>query len=157
MPYLNKIIALIALVASLIGIHMWDKQVAVNKAKEEVTLAMQSAYQKKFTELLVVNLNKQKEINNNSFLLVKEKNETIKNLNGKLSVAINSLQQRTSRSTSSTYPIHQTITTPCTGRELYLEDGEFLTREAYRAEALIIERDYYYNEYENVRKQLNEN
>lgn len=43
----------------------------------------------------------------------------------------------------------------CTGRELYQEDGLFLRREAARAEALIEERDYYYNLYENARSLIN--
>ncbi|MNQ83605.1 hypothetical protein D3C85_986930 [compost metagenome] len=43
----------------------------------------------------------------------------------------------------------------CTGRELYQEDGLFLRGEAARAEALIVERDYYYKRYEDARKKLN--
>lgn len=42
----------------------------------------------------------------------------------------------------------------CTGSELYREDGEFLTGEAARADKLIAERDFYWQSYENARKEL---
>lgn len=42
----------------------------------------------------------------------------------------------------------------CTGSELYREDGEFLAGEAARADKLIVERDFYWQSYENARKEL---
>jgi hypothetical protein len=42
----------------------------------------------------------------------------------------------------------------CTGGELYREDGEFLVGEASAAERIRLERDYYYERYEEARQQL---
>jgi hypothetical protein len=76
------------------------------------------------------------------------KDEQIKTINARVGVLIRELHTRPSRSTT-------TPDTPsCTGRELYREDGEFLAREAARAEKIIKERDFYYEQYEEARKAL---
>lgn len=68
------------------------------------------------------------------------------------------LGQLSSRPSRPTSPVTtdrnpQTIPT-CTGAQLYREDGEFLAGEATRAQRVLIERDYYYEQYESVRKLL---
>lgn len=55
----------------------------------------------------------------------------------------------------STTPNNPGATSSCTGAQLYQEDGIFLIWEATRADEVVTERDYYYNEYEKVRKTLN--
>lgn len=79
-----------------------------------------------------------------------EKDAKINRINSELNVALVSLRNRPSRPETVTHdtPVSQA----CTGRELYREDGEFLAREAARAESVLAERDYYYKQYEEVRK-----
>jgi hypothetical protein len=72
----------------------------------------------------------------------------------KLNNALSELRTRPKRSDP---PLPSPATPSCTGRELYREDGEFLAREAARAQKALVDRDWYYNEYENARKMLNEN
>ena len=69
-----------------------------------------------------------------------------------LANALSKLRKRPARPTDR--PITPTVGKTCTGAELYKEDGEFLTGAAFRAERLIVDRDFYYNEYENARQAL---
>lgn len=63
------------------------------------------------------------------------------------------LQSRPKRPTS--VPDNTGTKSSCTGAQLYQEDGIFLVWEATRADEVVTERDYYYNEYEKIRKTLN--
>lgn len=90
----------------------------------------------------------------------KTKDETIASINSKLVAAISELRNRPSRPDSIASGTSQTPNDPvrgtaCTARELYYEDAEFLTREAARAESVLIERNYYYSRYQTVKDQLN--
>jgi hypothetical protein len=78
-----------------------------------------------------------------------EKDAKINLINSQLNTVLVSLHNRPSRpeTITSDSPSSQA----CTGRELYREDGEFLAREAARAERVLAERDYYYQQYEEVR------
>lgn len=89
-------------------------------------------------------LNKQ----NNDALRAKQ-NE-INKLTARVASLRSELQKRASRSDPQPPGSSQT----CTGRELYREDGEFLVGEATAAERIRIERDYYYERYEEARQQL---
>lgn len=83
-----------------------------------------------------------------------EKNEKLQEINSKQLAIINSLSKRPSRPQDGSLP--SIPSQACTGRELYKEDGEFLIREAARADKIIIERDFYYERYEDARKKLDE-
>lgn len=85
------------------------------------------------------------------------KDAQIASINTKLNAAIVQLQNRPSRYTPSTPEGAKDSVrgTSCTGTELYREDGEFLTREAARAESVLIERNYYYSRYITVQEQMN--
>lgn len=61
-----------------------------------------------------------------------------------------SLRNRSNRPAS--LPSNTNPPSTCTGAQLYREDGEFLAGEAARAEQVRIERDYYYDAYERIRK-----
>lgn len=87
--------------------------------------------------------------------LEKEKNEEINKLNASVASLNDRLRNRPSRETI-VYRDAPRIEQACTGAELYREDGEFLAGEAARAERVRIERDYYYSQYEQARKKLNE-
>lgn len=84
----------------------------------------------------------------------KEKDEKITRLNNYANSLLARVQQRPSRTEEPNN--NSTVESSCTGRELYKEDGEFLVREAARAERILEERNYYYEQYEQVRKTLDE-
>jgi len=142
---LNKIIAVLGLIMALIGIHMYDKHQAITKAVAEVNMA----YELKFTQI-------DKKAKEEKIVLLEaqqkereKKDENIRNLNSKLNNAIGMLSIRKERSQGSGES--SGAGTACTGRELFQEDGEFLIREASRADQTVIERDYYYEQYEKAR------
>lgn len=79
-------------------------------------------------------------------LRLKEKEDEVASLRSNLNRTLRLLDSRPSRSS----PAPQAASS-CTGAELYREDGEFLAREAARAEKVRVERDYWYNQYEAAR------
>ena len=99
-------------------------------------------------------LEKQGEIALEALKVEQEKNEQIKLLTAESESLRLSLQQRPSRYTPENLPTE--VTSSCTGGELFKEDGEFLVREAARADKLIAERDYWYKQYEQARKKLSD-
>lgn len=82
------------------------------------------------------------------------KDAQIKDINSKLDAALTELRKRPQRQPTQNHPPTPSTTTSCTGAELYREDGEFLAGEAARAERVLTERNYYYEQYENARRQL---
>jgi uncharacterized protein HemX len=84
----------------------------------------------------------------------KDKNEALKKNAASLQSVIDSLRNRQARPNN--LPNNSSAGSTCTGTQLYREDAEFLAREAARADSVIIERDYYYGQYESVRKLLND-
>ena len=138
-----KMIALVVLLGALWGIHSIDKHYAIKAVNQEWELKS-----KKERARVVLTESILKEDNR---VATGKKDAQIKDLDVKLSAALVSLQHRPTR------PKVVTVTEvreSCTGRELFREDGEFLTREASLADKVVVERDYYYNEYENARRKL---
>lgn len=82
------------------------------------------------------------------------KNEEILRITNFANNLSNSLSKRSTRTEQVTTTTSVEIS--CTGRELFKEDGEFLIREAARADTILEERNYYYEQYEQARKKLNE-
>ncbi len=84
--------------------------------------------------------------------IVRSKDEKIRNIDVALSNALDRVRNRPERpEAGATAP---EAGSACTGAELFREDGEFLTREAARADKILEERNFYYNSYERARKQL---
>lgn len=143
LPY--KLIALGTILAALVGLHYLDKGYALReqeksfKARLELSIAKAEKETKETEKKLAESVLKGEQ----------EKNEKLQSINDKLSATIISLQQRPSRPTN-TAPT-TTIIQACTGRELFREDGEFLAREASRADQVVVERDFYYDQYERAR------
>lgn len=138
----------IVIVAGLVGFHFWDKQTGIDKAVSDVTISYQAAIDRRAREALET----QGELMLKAKFSEEEKNEQITKLATDLDVAVKRLSNRPSRPPDSSS--NPTDSKACTGRELYREDGEFLTREAYRAEKVRMERDFYFERYEYVRTQL---
>lgn len=142
----NTLLKLLVCVAILFGLSVWhvyDKRHAVHQERQVWVQKLEKATKAQ----VAVNKELQAATNQRK----KEYEAQTKDLQRKLDDALVSLRHRQSR------PKHLVITEvreTCTGRELYREDAEFLTREAARAEQLIEERDYYYNAYEDARLKL---
>lgn len=142
-----KVAIVSAVVVALLGFHLN----AIEDAKDEVNKKWQAAELKKDLE----RKEKEKTILDSALELEREKNAEIKRLNLVADNLRNSLRNRPSRETT-VYRDNPGAGQACTGAELSREDGEFLAGEAARAEELIKERDYYYKQYEQVRKKLHE-
>lgn len=138
-----KIIALAAFLVALWAFHEYDKAQAVNEAVEQAEKA--SKEYKERTERV------QKTLDASHRLALKEKDVKITSIERNLRSDIERLRNREVRPNVVT--ITETRET-CTGTGLYREDAEFLTREAARAEKVRIERDYYWQQYENARLEL---
>ena len=138
-----KIIALAAFLVALWAFHEYDKARAVNEVVEQAEKA--SKDYKERTERV------QKTLDASHRLALKEKDVKITSIERNLRSDIERLRNREVRPNVVT--ITETRET-CTGTGLYREDAEFLTREAARAEKVRIERDYYWQQYENARLEL---
>jgi polysaccharide pyruvyl transferase WcaK-like protein len=86
--------------------------------------------------------------------LEKTKDETISRISNDLDAALKRLRNRPVRPSAPDTSKDSAVAEACTARELYREDAEFLTREAARANTVVAERNYYYQQYEKVRKVL---
>ncbi len=138
-----KIIALAAFLVALWAFHEYDKAQAVNEVVEQAEKA--SKEYKERTERV------QKTLDASHRLALKEKDVKITSIERNLRSDIERLRNREVRPNVVT--ITETRET-CTGTGLYREDAEFLTREAARAEKVRIERDYYWQQYEDARLEL---
>lgn len=140
-----KIIALAAFLVALWAFHEYDKAQAVNEVVEQAEKA--SKEYKERTERV------QKTLDASHRLALKEKDVKITSIERNLRSDIERLRNREIRPNVVT--ITETRET-CTGTGLYREDAEFLTREAARAEKVRIERDHYWQQYEDARLKLGE-
>ena len=150
-PYLAALIAVVALYAGHRGI--------VNSEVKEAVAISQTAMQKDYQDKLLAEASKarkrEEKLELNALALEKVKDDEINRINGKLDAALISLRNRPSRPSTPNNPQDAPIVEACTARELFREDAEFLTREAARADQILAERNYYYQRYESVRKELN--
>ncbi len=126
---------------------------AITKTEQQIT----AIYQKRIDAAILSAQKTNTDLSKANAKQLEAKDAQIKTINSKLVAALSELRNRPIRpdpKSVSDVPKPASIVQTCTGRELYREDSEFLTREAARAEALIIERDYYYNAYEEFRNKL---
>ena len=138
-----KIIALAVILVALWAFHEYDKAQAVNKVVEQAEQA--SKEYKERTERV------QKTLDASHRSALKEKDAKINSIERNLRSDIERLRNREVRPNVVT--ITETRET-CTGTGLYREDAEFLTREAARAERVREERDYFWQQYEKARLEL---
>jgi len=109
----------------------WTTQVEASRQKAEAT-----------TKLLQKGADERKE----------SKYLSLQSINNRLLIDNRELQQRASRPTPQDNSIPPVIGETCTATQLYREDAEFLAGEAARAESVLIERNYYYEQYEAARR-----
>jgi len=103
----------------------WDKE----RADQEAAYAQAQAEAR----------SKEQELQSNADAIRQEKDREIRNLNARTVALTNSLRDRSERPKASAMPSTATngsTPTGCTGKELYRPDGEFLAREAARADEL---------------------
>src|SRR6187402_1229482 len=151
-----KILILVGVLGISYGAHIYFEKKAVSNAVTVTTTTIEKQYQDK---LIVAN---QKAADAESSLAKfksqadQDKANAVKDLNTKLSDALSQLQNRPTRSdlTSSVASAVARAKSSCTGSQLYRDDAEFLTRFANDADKAVIDRDYYYGQYENARRTL---
>ena len=151
-PYLFALVALVALYTGHRGIVSYEVNKAVVVAQDKLTrkhqdLLLQASTDARKTET---------HLENNALALEKVKNDEITRLTGQRDLAVKRLSDRPARTSTPNTPKTITNQIPCIGSQLFREDAEFLTREAYRADEVVLERDYYYKQYENARKTIND-
>lgn len=131
---------------ALLGYHHVSRYIAV----QEATSALHSEYQEAMREEVLKAQKTSLELVNKLQEDNRKKDEKIKDISSKHSALLSSLSDRTSRDQRNSSTPGSAST--CTGAELYREDGEFLAGEAARAERVLTERDFYYEQYERARK-----
>lgn len=152
----NKTWLIGAFIVALAGFWSYDRYVSINRAEERVTAALNASYQAKLNEAFATAKDTEKKLRDQSFLNEKAKDDEILALTGKLRDAERLLRSRPQRSPTTDYTNPAANTPPCTGTSLFQEDGGFLIREATRADSVMAERNYYYKQYEDARKKLDE-
>jgi hypothetical protein len=141
-----KICAFLVCASLLFGWHVYATQKAVEQARSVLINKYDKALRDEETKALRTSNQLQASADNER----QKKDEKIDAITRERDAALVRLRNRPTRPTTATKDTPSVQA--CTGRELYREDGEFLTREAARAESILAERDYYYQQYEEVRK-----
>lgn len=137
-----KWVAVGLLALTILAWHYVDKRDAIQKVHADYAL---KSYKN------AENVNKITiDLLNSSMDSLQKKEDEIERINGLYDDLAERMRKRPPRSSA---PAAKTPST-CTGAELYREDGLFLAGEAARAEKIIKERDYYYDEYERARAAL---
>lgn len=124
-------------------------KITETRVTKELVAQYDAEYQKKLNKALEV----EKTLTESTLNREKEKNEVLKSNNDKLAALVNSLRSRPSKSGSAGSKAPGGDKT-CTGAELSREDSEFLAREAARADRILEERNYYYDNYERAREEI---
>lgn len=147
MPVWAKLGLLGGFIGLLVGWHVFSKHNAVERALE----AQKAIYNQKVAEEVERAQETTVSLLNSALEDLQKKEDENKIIRNQLSVLNSKLQQRTSREDSSSAPGNPGT---CTGAELFREDGEFLAREAARADRILKERDFYYEQYKRAREAL---
>lgn len=148
MPLKLKYSLLVAFILGVWCLHTYDK----NKAVEAAKSVLISEYNEKLLKANAKATAVQTEMQTGADKQKEEKDAKIKELDTKLAATLNELRKRPKRPPDNTQD--STTSKACTASSLYAEDAEFLAREAARADSILLERDYYYSEYESVRRTL---
>ena len=151
-----KLIAILFVLGALVGLFFLERNSAIDKAVQAAKTELNKEYSEKLEKA-----NKEAKKAQDDFVAfhlneLQDKDEKIKSITDERDRLVSSLSNRPKRSPSANNPISPKDSPSCTGRELYQEDGEFLAREAARADKLIEERDFYYRQYEKARLMLEE-
>jgi len=121
----------------------WDKE----RAEQEAAYAQAQAAARE----------KEQQLQTNADQIRQEKDREIRNLNARATALTNSLRDRAERPTTEASAVPSAANagpapTGCTGEKLYRPDGEFLAREAARADELRALLRQCRDQYETIRK-----
>ena len=142
--YYKLVIALI-LVGSVWGLHVYDKHKAVEQAK-----AVQLAeFNKQVLDSVLLSIDVEQKIKDDTKKLIDEKTKQLTDITRERNRLVRMLQHRPSRNES---PVFTDTGSTCTGRELSREDGEFLAREAARADEARTLLKQCYDQYNALRQ-----
>jgi small-conductance mechanosensitive channel len=149
---IEKIIAVVAILAALYAVHY----AVVKKAVHEEHEAVVKTYEDQVAVAQAGKLAAESQLVLQKTQADLEKQNEIKNLDTQYSTLVSSLRQRATRAEASKAGSGAIASTngSCTGAQLYRDDAEFLAGYAQQAEGVRIERDYYYGRYEAARKLL---
>lgn len=144
------------LFVSGIASHYFLEKRAVSKAVIVTQTRIEKEYQDKVIAANNLAAAQTKALNDFKANADKEKQDAVKTVDTKYRSLVGELQKRPTRAdlTSSVASAVARAKSACTGAQLYREDGEFLAREAARADKVIIDRNYYYEQYEAARRVL---
>ena len=145
-----KIAIALALVASLIGGHVY----LVNRAVARAEAVQLAEFNKQVMENVLRTIETEDQLKLGNKALMDKKNEDLSRITAERNRLNRMLSNRPQRDPAISIPASPGAA--CTGAELYRQDGEFLAGEAARAEKVMRERDYYYDQYEQARKKIDE-
>ena len=144
----------IAILVSVIGAFIWHEN-ELSGARKEATADVVKEYSNDALEQSLEAIQTEKQIVEDALKAERKKNDAKQGIIDRNAALIRSLQHRPTREDSKeANPSTPEAGSPCTGAELHREDGEFLAREASRADEVIVDRDFYYERYEDARQQL---
>lgn len=135
-------IAVLLLCLACYGAGRWQQSQADDKA---LLVAVAKASEKARSD--------ERELQKDSDNITKVKNEKLEKSNRDLVAAIDGLRKRPER--SSAVASNGESQLGCTGKELFRDDGEFLTRFAYDADKLKFGLEACYAQYEAARQTIN--
>lgn len=146
----EKIVSILAAIIA-IGLVSYSsyhhiKQLGYNEAV--------AVYEKQKTKDKEITDAAQKKLQEQADKASKDKQDAIQAADAKYSALLDSLRKRQSRPSQARPSATTEVASSCTGAQLYREDAEFLAGEAARADKVTIERDYYYERYEDARNLL---
>jgi hypothetical protein len=145
-----KICAFLAALVVAFTFHLQDKHNAVKEAITATTTSLNAKYDKALRQEEAKSLQTSKALQASANKMRDEKDAKINLINSQLNTVLVSLHNRPNRPPEAANDTGSSQA--CTARSLYAEDSEFLAREAARADSILAERDYYYQQYEEVRK-----
>lgn len=145
-----KIAIALALVASLIGGHVY----LVNRSVARAEAVQLAEFNKQVMDNVLRTIETEDQLKLGNKALMDKKNEDLSRITAERNRLNRMLNTRPQRDPAISIPPNPGAA--CTGAELYRQDGEFLAGEATRAEKVMRERDYYYDQYEQARKKIDE-
>ena len=148
-----KLVVLITIIISLFAYH----KIQINKAVTESVTEIELNLAKENFRLKERSLNAQIALQESFDNIQKDKDAKIKNLNARVASLTRSLQERPSRPESSGVSNDSRVEETkqgATGAQLYRQDGEFLAREAARAELIKEELLTCYKSYDTAKAAL---
>lgn len=152
--FTNKyVLSFIAIAIVIIGIVLWHNS-RVDFAVEQATNQLTDQYELQKQKEIAKVEETSSELLQQAYTLLENKQNEIEAITSERDNLVSELRKRSKRTKSDTDSTVTKGSGTCTGAELFREDAEFLAREASRADRILIERNKYYELYEQARLKL---